>query len=76
MVAGISIGAMNAALIAGNHPEKRVREITRVLGGQHATPGHAVSQFDGTMASIASSIKPVRWESLCSAQRISHARVA
>ena len=34
-VAGISIGAINAAIIAGNAPEDRVDQAARVLGGDH-----------------------------------------
>jgi NTE family protein len=37
-VAGISIGALNAAIIAGNPPEKRCRPITRVLGNHLPAP--------------------------------------
>ena len=35
-VAGISIGAINAAVIAGNAPEHRVQRLRRVLGGDHS----------------------------------------
>ncbi len=31
-IAGISIGALNAAIIAGNAPEHRVEQVDRVLG--------------------------------------------
>jgi NTE family protein len=34
-VAGISIGAINSAIIAGNPPDQRVAEVARVLGRDH-----------------------------------------
>ena len=37
-VSGISIGAVNAAIIAGNPPEKRVRAIARILGNGNRAP--------------------------------------
>ena len=37
-VAGISIGAVNAALIAGNPPEKRVEKLRELLGSREQSP--------------------------------------
>ena len=46
-VAGISIGAVNAALIAGNPPEQARGKNTRVLGSrQYATVRRLISQVD------------------------------
>jgi NTE family protein len=41
-VAGISIGAINAAIIAGNAPGHRVENLRRLLGGDHR-PDNAVA---------------------------------
>ena len=50
-IAGISIGAINAAIIAGNPPNTRVRAASRVLDASNvgrpvAIVGHAVHRFD------------------------------
>jgi len=37
MVAGISIGAINAAIIAGNAPQDRVERLRQLLGGDHGS---------------------------------------
>ena len=37
-VTGVSIGAINAAIIAGNAPERRLRAAARVLGDDHRAP--------------------------------------
>ena len=49
-VAGISIGAINAAIIAGNPPEKRVERLTAFWEAITAPPS-LWSLFAGTMAS-------------------------
>jgi NTE family protein len=46
-VAGISIGAVNSALIAGNPPETRVGKAARILGGgQHSALGRSSPEID------------------------------
>ena len=45
-VAGISIGAINAAIIAGNAPEKRVSQLRRLLDGLDDVPTGEVAASD------------------------------
>src|SRR3974377_539909 len=42
-IAGISIGAINAAIIAGNAPEKRVERLREFLGGIQAPSARVAS---------------------------------
>ena len=63
-VAGISIGAVNAALIAGNPPEKRVEKLREFWETVSATPLGPIPfqyarsiQFQGLFPSIKSSIR-------------------
>ena len=68
-VAGISIGAINSALIAGNPPETAGRKIARILGNGHhvAVRGSLFASIDITDESpTALSIKFVHWAT-CSA---------
>ena len=37
-VAGVSIGAINSAIIAGNEPSRAGREAARLLAGDHRQP--------------------------------------
>jgi len=54
-VAGISIGAFNCAIIAGNPPEKRVEMLHGVLGCDLQSPD--VSKYDDVESHLNFSIK-------------------
>ena len=49
-VAGISIGAINAAIIAGNAPEQRVERLRAVLGGHHGAHRLVAGGLSGPLA--------------------------
>ena len=74
-VAGISIGAMNSALIAGNPPENRVERLREFWEAVSTPPfGVPLSQIGrnrGRCTFVASSIRRARWASCSSARRIS-----
>ncbi len=72
-VAGISIGAINSAIIAGNPPEKRVDALARVLGNrEHVAAGHSLFQTCRTEGPNESSVRQSgarHGTSCCSARR-------